>query len=108
MRPLIYFTFLFLLVSCGKTHLLKEVKVLDSYPSASAVEFYKGQLFIIGDDARSLLIMDSALYPIDSIMLFPGSSTRIVKESKPDLEAATIVGWRRKPQLMLFGSVNTR
>jgi len=107
-----YFIFVSLLViSCNqnKTISLIEIKKLD-YPSASAVEYYNGKLYIIGDDAANLLILDINLNIVDSIPLdfkigdsipiISYQGKRIPKSIKPDLEASALNG----DDLFLFGS----
>lgn len=89
-----------LLFSCGNHHLLKEVKQLD-YPSASGTEYVQGKIFIVGDDAASLLVMDSSLAITDSISLYQSAEKRMPKSTKPDLESITLT---RDNQLLLIGS----
>jgi len=94
--------FVFLFASCGSNNLLKEVKKLDHYPSASAIENFNDQIYIIGDDARNLLILDSNLNPVDSINLYSFTENyRIPKNIKPDLEAITLT---KENKLLLLGS----
>ncbi|MDZ4794629.1 MAG: hypothetical protein SGI83_10150 [Bacteroidota bacterium] len=64
------FTLIILLASCGSNSMLKEVKKLDHYPSASGIEYNNQQFYIIGDDAKNLLVLDRNLTPIDSISLY--------------------------------------
>lgn len=91
-----------LTASCSSNNMLKEVKRLDYYPSASAIECFKNQLYIIGDDASNLLIIDSNLTPIDSINLYSFTQNyRIPKTIKADLEAITLTG---ENKLLLLGS----
>ena len=70
--------------------MLKEVKIIDYYPSASGIEYFNNQYYVIGDDAKDLLILDSNLNPIDSISLYTFSEKRIPKNVKADLEAITL------------------
>ena len=95
---LLYFT------SCGNHHVLKEVIKLEHYPSASAIEFFDGKFYVIGDDANQLIILDSNLAIIDSVPLFSYSEKRIPKSLKPDLEGITILRQQGGPQLLLTGS----
>ena len=76
-----------------------QITTLD-YPSASSIEFYDGKLYLMGDDATDLLVLDTDLNIVDSIPIisFPGS--RIPKDIKPDLEASALNG----DNLFLFGS----
>ena len=76
-RPLI-FLFLFFAASCETNHLLKEVKRLD-YPSASAIENFDGKIYLVGDDANYILVLDSAFNKADSIPLFNHPEKRIPK-----------------------------
>lgn len=100
-RLAIIFALLTTTFSCGNSHLLKEVKRLDHYPSASGIEFLNKQVYIIGDDASSLLVLDSNLVAIDSIQLYSFAEKRIPKAIKPDLESITITNSNR---LLLLGS----
>lgn len=88
----------------GKKYSLEEIKEFPSYPSASAIEYYRNHYYIMGDDATHLLVLDSSLHVSDSIRIFPGNEKRIPKDSKVDLEAASIVHVNDKRQLLLTGS----
>lgn len=102
-----YISILFFLLataSCGRTHLLKEISRLDHYPSASGLEYHNGQFYIIGDDATYLLVLDSNFILKDSVQLYPASAKRLPKETKPDLEAITMLGWKESPKLLVTGS----
>jgi hypothetical protein len=92
---------LFILASCGSNDMLKEIKKLDQYPSASGIEYFNNQFYIIGDDANDLLILDSNLNQIDTINLYSFSEKRIPKKIKADLEGITIT---KNNQLLLVGS----
>ncbi len=92
---------LFFLASCGSNHMLKEIKTLDHYPSASGIEYFNKQFYIIGDDANRLLILDSNLNPQDSISLYSFIEKRIPKNVKADLEAITTT---KDKKLLIAGS----
>lgn len=96
--PIIILT---ILASCGSKSTLKEINTISSYPSASGIEIINNQFYIIGDDARNMLILDSNLNVIDSISLFPFSEHRIPKHVKADLESISIT---KSGELFLFGS----
>ena len=101
-RSSFYFIITILLTSCGSNNLLKEVKKLDHYPSASAIEYFNNQFYVIGDDATNLIILDSNLNAIDSINLYPFSENyRTPKNIKADLEAITLT---KENKLLLLGS----
>ena len=76
-----------------------QIKKLD-YPSASSIEFYDGKLYLMGDDATKLLVLDTNLNIVDSIPIISYPENRIPKEIKPDLEASALNG----DNLFLFGS----
>jgi hypothetical protein len=103
-----YISFLLLLISfyscSNNSQFLKEVKDLPYYPSASGIEFSNGNYYIMGDDATHLLVLDSNLAVTDSISLFKSSEKRIPKDSKPDLEALTMINRGKNPQLLMMGS----
>lgn len=88
-------------LSCSNNHLLKEVKKLNDYPSASAIEYVDQKFFIIGDDAKQLLVLDSNFITLDSIPLYTFTEKRIPKAIKPDLESIAIT---KDKKLLLFGS----
>jgi len=76
-----------------------QIKKLD-YPSASSIEYYDGKLYLMGDDATKLLVLDTNLNIIDSFPVISYSGNRIPKDIKPDLEASALNG----DNLFLFGS----
>ena len=77
-----------------------QIKKLDNYPSSSSIEYYDGKLYLMGDDATNLLILDTGLNIVDSIPLLSYTGKRIPKDIKPDLEAAAL----NADDLFLFGS----
>ncbi|MEO7983818.1 MAG: hypothetical protein ABI688_07035, partial [Bacteroidota bacterium] len=95
------FLSLLLLASCGSNTMLKETKKLDHYPSASGIEYFNNQFYVIGDDANNLLILDSNLTPKDSITLYSFTEKRIPKAAKADLEAITVT---KDNKLLVVGS----
>src|SRR5688572_32324928 len=52
---------------------LTRVKTLNYYPSGSALEFINGRLYLMGDDARYVLVLNDDLEGVDSLVLFPGT-----------------------------------
>lgn len=83
---------LLFIISCkNNSNILQEVKPLPHYPSASGIEFNDNKVYIIGDDANNLLILDSSLNETDSIQLYTFPEKRIPKAVKPDLEAVTLL-----------------
>ena len=91
----------------AQTVRLIKTTFLPSYPSASAIEFYKDELYVIGDDARHLLILDKELNIRDSVLLFKGAENRIAKDKKADLEAAALTNENGRTTLYAFSSFST-
>ncbi len=80
---------------------LENIQRLPSYPSASGVEYFNNHIYIIGDDAKYILILDSNLAIKDSIALYSFPETKIPKATKPDIESITITADNK---LLLLGS----
>ena len=74
---------------------LLKTTLLENYPSASGIEFYKGKLYIMGDDATHLLVLNPDHQPIDSVSIFQYNGKRIHYTIKPDLESLTIGTYKR-------------
>jgi len=85
-------------------HSLEIMKKLGDYPSASAIEYSGNKIYLIGDDASYLLVLDSNLNRIDTIQLYSHSGKRIAKERKADLEAMTMVRRNKESSLVALGS----
>lgn len=100
-RNYLIISILIISTSCGNKNILEAVKPFASYPSASGIQFLNNQFYIIGDDAKNILIVDSSFNAIDSITLYPFSEQRIPKSLKPDLESITIT---KDNKLLLLGS----
>ena len=83
--------------------LLKKTHLAD-YPSASSLEFYKDRLYVIGDDAPYILILDKDHQFIDSIQLFSSTKKRIDWETKADFESSAIFSKNNKDYLVVFSS----
>ena len=89
-----------------KIKLLKKTHLTD-YPSASSLEFYNEKLYVVGDDAASIWILDKEHRFLDSIILFPSKEKRINVALKADLESSTIIKKNNKNYLVLFSSFST-
>jgi hypothetical protein len=75
-----------------------------SYPSASAIEYFNGRIYVMGDDANSMLVLDSSLNPVDSIRIFHYAEHRIPKSVKPDIESMMLLWQPGKTRLLMTGS----
>jgi hypothetical protein len=99
-----YTSIIVLLFSCFGCNSINEIPGLQlkkiDYPSASTIEYVEGLLYLVGDDATTILVLDTALDVIESIPLFPYTGRRIPKDIKPDIEASASYG----DHFYLFGS----
>jgi hypothetical protein len=98
-----YCLVLFFSFSCGQgTNMSSiEIKKLD-YPSASSIEYIDGKLYLMGDDATNLLVLDTNFNIIDSIPIIANTAKRLPKATKPDLEASAFS--IDSNEVFLFGS----
>lgn len=86
---------------------LQEFKELADFPSGSGIEYYNDRLYVIGDDAKDILVLDSKWNKETSIPLFDSAELRIPKKIKADLESTTIIEVNKIPRLLLLGSGST-
>ena len=89
-----------------KIKLLKKTHLAD-YSSASSLEFYKDRLYVIGDDASAIWILDNEHRFLDSIQLFPSTTKRIPPDIKVDLESSTIIKDNETDYLVCISSFST-
>ena len=90
-----------------KIVLLKSL-LLNKFPSGSAINYYNGKLYLIGDDANSMLILDTDYQEVDSVKLFDYSGKRIPKAEKTDFETAVLVNVNDKIHLLILGSASRK
>ncbi len=99
-----------LISSCrGKEPQLELIasKVLLYFPSASALEYHEGRLFVFGDDAPYLLVLDTGYRQLDTVQYLEDTGKRIAKQVKPDIEAASLVTIKNETYLCGMGSFST-
>lgn len=77
---------------------------LSDFPSGSSINYYNGKLFLIGDDANSILILDGNYHQIDSQKIFDFQVKRIPKKEKADFEASTFHTNDGAEHLLIMGS----
>jgi hypothetical protein len=99
---------LFFSLSCFQTNkrtfeLLDSVTI-NSFPSASAVEFHNNKIYVFGDDAAYLLILDEAFNILDKIYFEDSTDARLSPNLKPDIESATIINEDDRNYLYAIGS----
>jgi len=87
--------------------LLKSL-LLNDYPSGSAINYYDGHLYVIGDDANTLLILDSNYTEVTTVPFFHYEEKRIPKAKKTDLETAVILDVDGQKSLLALGSAATK
>lgn len=83
---------------------LLEYKEIAAFPSGSGIEYYDEKLFLVGDDAKEVLVLNKRWKELERIPLFETAASRIPKETKSDLEATTVVTVNRIPRLLILGS----
>jgi hypothetical protein len=86
---------------------LLAVKKFSSFPSASAIEYNDGKIFLFGDDASYLLILDTGYRQLDTVHYISDTAYRIAKQTKPDIEAATLLQNNNETYLYAIGSFST-
>jgi len=102
--------FFFLVIISGATKCsdpvskLTTMKILPGYPSGSGLAYHNGRIYIVGDDATYILVLDSLLNVIDSIRIVESSEKRITKERKPDTEALAIIKNNNTATMLALGS----
>lgn len=81
--------------------------LLPDFPSASAVEFYEDRLYLIGDDATCIQVLDKDYQVIKSIRISGAAEKRIAKAVKADYEASALISLHGRTYLMASGSLAT-
>lgn len=74
----------------GQKIVLQRYKEFTNYSSSSALEWHKGRLYVMGDDAPSLLVLDQNFKEKKRVKIFDYNSQRIPYAQKPDIESAFI------------------
>ena len=77
---------------------------LKDYPSGSTISFYQDKLYLMGDDASSLLILGKDFKVQEKIPFFPGDAGRIQKAQKADIESSEWIMNDNEAKHWLFGS----
>lgn len=81
--------------------------LLPDFPSASAVEYLDGKLYLIGDDATCILVLDRDYHVIKSVPVADAPGKRIAKAEKPDYEASALITLHGQTYLLASGSLAT-
>ena len=83
---------------------LEKLVVFSNYPSGSALAYLDGYLYLMGDDAVSLLKLDTDFSIKDSFTILKHTGRRLDKANKPDLEAMAVVMHKKKQTILMLGS----
>ena len=86
---------------------LLDYKELKSYPSGSGIEFHDDKIYLVGDDAKDILVMSRKWKDEQLINIFDSPQERIPKKIKADLEATAIVHLDTMVYLLIMGSGST-
>lgn len=89
--------------SFAQVELLKTTQ-LNTFPSASSLSFYNNRLYVLGDDAPDLLVLNSDHEKVQDLALFAAAGKRIDKEYKADLEASALYSKGNKNYLIGISS----
>ncbi|HUM48436.1 MAG TPA: hypothetical protein PLD84_16000, partial [Chitinophagales bacterium] len=84
---------------------------LPRIPSASGIEMVGDHLFVIGDDAQYLFVLNQSFQLVEKVQLFDAvteNSGRISKLLKPDLEALTTIDHEGEKYVLTIGSGSLR
>src|ERR1044071_2325226 len=82
----------------------QDFKELKNYPSGSGIECFGDKVYLVGDDAKDILIMDKRWKKLNSIPLFTSEENRIPKKIKADLEATAIIEVNSIPRMLVLAS----
>lgn len=90
-----------------KLELLKSLTLPD-FLSGSSIAFYEGKLFLIGDDANHILVLNEHYQKVGIIQLFNFPGNRILKPEKADLESSTLITLAGQVYLLVLGSTSLK
>jgi len=86
---------------------LLQFLLLANFPSGSSINYDENKLYLLGDDARTIIILDTHYQLLDSLRLFDYPEKRIPKSQKIDLESSAIVMIAGNKHLVALGSAST-
>ncbi len=109
----IYSLVIILIVSIQNSCIGQELKLLKTthfshYPSSSTIAIYNDRMYIIGDDAPSMLIVDLNHKILDSARLFSSKTKQIDKDEKADVESSFLFKKNHKTYLVALSSFSTK
>ncbi|MDF2192656.1 hypothetical protein [Paraflavitalea sp. CAU 1676] len=83
---------------------LTDFKILSTFPTGSSIEFHDQKVFVVGRDAREVLIMNKRWKELERIPLVDNSAIPIEQKIQSDLEATTVVLVNSIPRMLILGS----
>jgi hypothetical protein len=81
--------------------------LLTDFPSGSAINLHNEKLYLVGDDATQVLVVDKDYRKVDSIRLVDYAAKRIPKTEKADFESAAFIDINGDATLLVLGSAAT-
>jgi hypothetical protein len=86
---------------------LLKTTTFPGYPSSSTLLYHGNKLYMMGDDATWMLVLDDNHQVVDSIQIFGTRRERLPKETKPDLECSALFYKNGVPHLLVLSSFST-
>lgn len=84
---------------------LIKTTVLNNFQSGSSLDFYENNIFVIGDDTRDILQLNTEFKEINRVNIFKNEiDQRIAKDVKSDLETSTVVNIDGITYILILGS----
>ncbi len=83
---------------------LLNYSVINDFQSGSSLDFYQDLIFVIGDDAKDVVVLYKDFTEAKRVNMFQSETTRIHKDVKYDLETSTIVNINGVNNLLILGS----
>ena len=83
---------------------LLQHSVVNDFQSGSSLDFYQDLIFVIGDDAKDVVVLYKDFTEAKRVNMFQSETARIPKDVKYDLETSTIVGINGVNNLLILGS----
>ncbi|HEY5823936.1 MAG TPA: hypothetical protein VIT44_06220, partial [Cyclobacteriaceae bacterium] len=83
-------------------------KTLAEFPSGSSLNYFNEKLYLIGDDANALIVLDKMYDTLESLPLFDFKEKRIPKAIKTDLESSAFITLADKEYFIIAGSASRK
>ncbi|WP_276485701.1 DUF6929 family protein [Paraflavitalea pollutisoli] len=83
---------------------LTDFKILSTFPSGSGIEFHDDKVWVVGRDAKEVLLMNKRWKDLEHISLVDLSGIPLTESIESDLEATTVVVVNSIPRMLILGS----